>query len=52
MKHMKPATRVALCPSKASLLEVQQKVAVFAAIAAALGTLGNAIHTFLDLEQG
>lgn len=51
MKHMKRITTGNKLPETASLLETQQKVAVFAALAAAIGTLGSSIGVFLDLRN-
>ncbi|HOD48719.1 MAG TPA: hypothetical protein PLM14_00305 [Candidatus Hydrogenedentes bacterium] len=50
MNHVRPATRITLPRVAASTLEVQQKVEIFGEFAAALGTLGEAIGTWLGLR--
>lgn len=51
MKHIKASSRIVSAPAQASLIETQQKVAVFGAFAAALGTFGETIGIFLGLQQ-
>ena len=51
MKHLKATSRIASVPAQASLIEAQQKVGVFGAFAASLGTFGDAIGTFLGLGE-
>ncbi len=49
MKHLNPTTKIKSVPAAASLLETQAKVAIFGGIAAALGTLGEALGIFIGL---
>ena len=51
MKHVKPASRVLSVPARASLLETEQKVAVFGAFAIALDNFGESIGTLLGLVE-
>ena len=51
MKHTQPLTRLAAAPPAASLLEVQQKVAVLRAIVDAFNALGEALETWLGLRD-
>ena len=50
MKHLKTTSRNFAVPAKASLLETEQKIAVFGAFAAALGTLGESIGIILGIQ--
>jgi hypothetical protein len=51
MKHINPVSKTTYLPVKASLLEIQQKVAVLGTFAIALNTLGQAIGTWIGLTQ-
>jgi len=49
MKHLTPTTKASTVPAPASLLETQQKVAVFSSLITTLGNLGNVLETYLGL---
>lgn len=51
MKHIKTTSRIQSTPARASLIETQQKVAIFGAFAAALGVLGETIGIFQGLQE-
>ena len=51
MKHTHHITRITAVPPAASLLEVQQKVAVFRAIVDAFNALGGALETWLGIRD-
>lgn len=51
MKHIKTSSRILSAPAQASLIETQQKVAVFGAFAAALGVFGESIGILLGLQE-